>query len=538
MRVSSEEQRERQTIEIQREFARKYCELHEIPIADFYADDGVTGTIALGDRPEGRRLLDDVKEKRFDTVLLYRLDRLGRDPRLILNAVNELESLGVEIKSMSEPFDTSNPSGRFMLTILSGVAGLERETIVQRMSAGTDRAVREGMWSGVVPYGYRREGERRHARLVIAEEPIPGLALSEADAVRLVFRMSAAEGKSCMAIATHLNRLGVPPAYQIPGHATGRRKRNTAGIWRPGRVRHLLVNTVYKGIHTYGRHSAKKRELIERQVPAIVDAETWDRAQQTLRKNTIWSPRNGKRNYLLRGLMKCSLCGMTLCGSKHYGNRPYYVCSGKHGAKGAFGKAGAKCPSRPVPGDLEQVVWADIEGFLRDPGPVLAEVAASLADRTGEAEAIRKEVQTAERSLAKKEQERLNILTLYRRGRIDDASVDQQLTEVEAERDGLIAARNQARVAFQAIEEAASHLESAEALLASLNARLDAPLTFALKRELVETLVEAITVDTIPENGKRELVVTVHYRFTPPAAPDSRSSFATGINRGCSPRPR
>src|SRR5437773_2906040 len=123
LRVSTEEQRERQSIATQRDFAERYCTLHEIPVAGFYADDGVTGTLPLEQRPEGARLLEDARAKKFDAVLIYKLDRLGREPRLILNAVKELEDLGVEVKSMTEPFDTSTPSGRFLLTILSGAAG-------------------------------------------------------------------------------------------------------------------------------------------------------------------------------------------------------------------------------------------------------------------------------------------------------------------------------------------------------------------------------------------------------------------------------
>jgi hypothetical protein len=56
LRVSIEEQRERQSIETQRDFARRYCEMHQIPAAGVYSNDGVSGTIALGDRQEGRRL--------------------------------------------------------------------------------------------------------------------------------------------------------------------------------------------------------------------------------------------------------------------------------------------------------------------------------------------------------------------------------------------------------------------------------------------------------------------------------------------------
>src|SRR3712207_5700362 len=59
LRVSTEEQAERGTIETQREFAKRYCSMNSILIHDFYADDGVSGTIPLGGRPEGARLLAD-----------------------------------------------------------------------------------------------------------------------------------------------------------------------------------------------------------------------------------------------------------------------------------------------------------------------------------------------------------------------------------------------------------------------------------------------------------------------------------------------
>ena len=75
LRVSSEEQRDRESIEIQRDFLTKYCELYNLEVADVYADDGVSGTIPLHDRPEGRRcLLEDAKEGKFQTLLVYRLD--------------------------------------------------------------------------------------------------------------------------------------------------------------------------------------------------------------------------------------------------------------------------------------------------------------------------------------------------------------------------------------------------------------------------------------------------------------------------------
>jgi site-specific DNA recombinase len=194
MRVSTEEQRERQTIALQRDFAERYCSLHGLTVARMYADDGLTGTVPFDRRPEASQVLRDARLKKFDQVLVYKLDRLGRDTRLILEAVAELEKQGVRVKSMTEEFDTATASGRLMLTMLSGFAAHERDVIRERSMAGTDRVAQTGAWlGGIVPYGYRKEGEKRTARLVVSEDPIPGLGLSEAEVIRTIFRIAGPE---------------------------------------------------------------------------------------------------------------------------------------------------------------------------------------------------------------------------------------------------------------------------------------------------------------------------------------------------------
>ena len=77
MRVSSEEQRGRETIEIQEEFLAQFRDLYGLEVAEIYKDDGISGTIPLHERPAGRRLLKDAGEGKFETVIVYRLDRLG-----------------------------------------------------------------------------------------------------------------------------------------------------------------------------------------------------------------------------------------------------------------------------------------------------------------------------------------------------------------------------------------------------------------------------------------------------------------------------
>src|SRR5271155_2715113 len=190
VRVSTEEQRERQSILTQREFGDRYCQLHKITVHRVYSDDGVSGTVPLERRPEGSQILKDARLGKFDQLLIYRLDRLGRETRLILNAVAELEKLGVRVRSMTEEFDTGTSTGRLMLTLLSGFASHERDVIRERSVAGTLRVAEGGAWlGGIGPYAYRKVGEKRDAHIVISDEPIPGLELSEADVIRQVFRM-------------------------------------------------------------------------------------------------------------------------------------------------------------------------------------------------------------------------------------------------------------------------------------------------------------------------------------------------------------
>ena len=267
LRVSTEEQRERQSIETQREFAERYCALHQLAVFRVYADDGVSGTVPIELRQEGSQILVDARNRRFDQLLVYKLDRLGRDTRLILNAVADLETLGVRVRSMTEEFDTGTPTGRLMLTLLSGFASHEREVFRERSVAGIRRLAETGAWlGGIVPYGYRRMGEKREAHLVISTDPIPGMAISEADVIRDIFRMATVERKSCHRIARRLNELRIPCAYVRDDRLVlqGKRRVRTAGVWHPGRIRAIVTNTTYKGIHEFGKRTESNRPVISR----------------------------------------------------------------------------------------------------------------------------------------------------------------------------------------------------------------------------------------------------------------------------------
>lgn len=516
-RVSSEDQQERGTIEAQIEFGTKYADLHQLNIIDWYKDDGVSGTIPIEERPESSRMLEDAKAKKFDTVLVYKLDRLGRSARVILNAVHAFEELGIKVKSMTEPFDTGDPAGRFLLTILAGVADLERSNILDRLWHGANRAARQGKWlGGIVPYGYYVNDE---GFLTVNENPIPGMEMSEADVVLLIYRLTVEQRMSTIRIADYLNAIGVPTAYVIAKRMLkrGKRKVNTAGIWRPSRVRNIIVNPTYKGIHEYGKRTNKQRETIKREVPALVKADYWDEALQVLKDNQLEAMRSAKRLYLLRGLVKCGTCGLNYHGTGMSGAgkkmTAYYVCNGKTSYRGPLL---GKCDSKNIPADwLEEYVWNDCLFFINSPEEVLASIDESLQQTASTTEIRADETKIIRNALDNKEAEKESILDLFRKKLINSMDVEKQLEKINTERTELEQRIKNLETQATIQDNTIADYKKAKELLTGLKQTLTDNPSLETKREIIKILVKEITVNTIKDDDTRpQAAVTIKYSFT------------------------
>lgn len=517
-RVSSDEQAGRGTIQNQIEFAEKYADLHSFIVSKKYIDDGVTGTLPLEMRPEGYKLLEDAKAYLFDTLYIYKLDRLGRSARVVINAIHELESLGIKIKSMTEPFDTESPSGRLHVNMLASFADFERSTFLERSALGTNRRAREGKWlGGIVPYGYFKNAE---GYLEISEEPLPGHTMSEAEVIRLIYKLIGEQGYTTLKVADYLNALSIPPSYTKDGRKLKKSKRKvaTAGMWRPGRVRNMIVNSTYKGIHVYGKRTKKVREAIERKVPAIVSEELWERANKQLKDNFQEAFRNQKRQYLLRGLVKCGVCGLTYHGtafpSYKKGIKAYYVCGGKNKYRGPYK---GKCPSRNVPAEwIEELVWNHIISFIENPGETLLELSKAIDGKKDKAVEFAAERVLVSQALLEKDNEKQMILDLYRRQQINPADVEMQLQKIKLEEEGLKVRLRELSALVEDEEDISKQFDTAEALLMHLRSLISQNLPFEVKRMVVKTLVDEIIVETEPDpdGSKPRANVRIRYSFS------------------------
>src|SRR6202049_1200437 len=102
-----------------------------------YVDRGVSG--AKDRRPALDQLLADARRRRFDVLVCWRLDRLGRNLRHLITMLEELQALGVAFVSLAEGIDATTPAGRLQMQILGAIAEFERGRIQERVRAGLAR---------------------------------------------------------------------------------------------------------------------------------------------------------------------------------------------------------------------------------------------------------------------------------------------------------------------------------------------------------------------------------------------------------------
>lgn len=128
---------------------REYCERRDWTITSEYVDVGVSGS--KDSRPELNKLMTDAKQRRFDAVLVWKLDRFGRSLKHLVSALSEFEALGVSFVSLRDSFDLTTPAGRLMFNMVASFAEFERDLIRERVKAGIANRRAKGFRVGRKP---------------------------------------------------------------------------------------------------------------------------------------------------------------------------------------------------------------------------------------------------------------------------------------------------------------------------------------------------------------------------------------------------
>jgi len=125
---------------------REHCKVRGWTIAGEYVDAGVSG--ARESRPRLDQLMRDARRRKFDCVAVWKLDRLGRNTKHLINALAEFDALGVSFVSLSDSLDMSTPQGKLMFHLLAALAEFERGLITERIHIGIRRARAQGTHCG------------------------------------------------------------------------------------------------------------------------------------------------------------------------------------------------------------------------------------------------------------------------------------------------------------------------------------------------------------------------------------------------------
>lgn len=318
IRVSTDAQREEgYSIDAQKEMLTAYCVSKGIKKYDYYIDGGFSGSNL--ERPELKRLIEDIKCGKINCVLVYKLDRLSRSQKDTLYLIEDIfNPRGVDFISLNESMDTSTPLGRLMLGILSAFAQLERENIKERTSMGMKERVKAGYWmgGGRVPFGYDYDSQ---SGILVPN--------SDAETVKKVYDLYL-RGYSTNAIS---RMLGL--SYERLARQILKRKTNAGYI-------------VYKGEEFLGKHKP------------IISLETYERAMQ--RMSETKGKFKGNAENLLTGLVKCGVCGAKMR-YQMWGKQGYrLVCYSRDKSKPHLVK-NPNCTNTGISAqELEEAVKADL----------------------------------------------------------------------------------------------------------------------------------------------------------------------------------
>lgn len=281
VRVSTTSQLEEgYSIEEQKAKLESYCDIKDWHIYKVYTDGGFSGSTT--ERPALEQLIKDAQSKLFDTVLVYKLDRLSRSQKDTLYLIEDVFlKNNIEFVSLLENFDTSTPFGRAVIGLLSVFAQLEREQIKERMQLGKLGRAKAGksmMWAKT-SYGY--DYNKDTGSMTINEY--------EALAVKEIYSSYLA-GMSITKLRDKIND-------EYPKKPA----------WSYRTIRGILANPVYCGLNQY------KGQTFQGTHKAIISLVDFEQTQRELAKRQqtakeLSNPRPFQAKYMLSGLVQCGYC--------------------------------------------------------------------------------------------------------------------------------------------------------------------------------------------------------------------------------------
>lgn len=297
-RFSSHRQCE-QSIEGQVAEAERFAATHDLKIIHVYADRALTGR--NDNREQFQLMLSDAANKKFDALIVWKTDRIGRNKEEIALNKYHLKKNGVKIYYVAETIPDT-PEGIILESVIEGMAAYYSEQLSQNVKRGQRAsALKAQSTGGNRPLGYLTGPDKK---FVIDPETAP--------TVKLVYELYA-QGKTIAEIVKELNNKGLRTLRGRP--------------FTHNSLRTVLKNEKYIGVYTY-----KDEIRLENAIPPIIDTDTFHKVQEMLKYNQrMAAHKNAKTDYILTEKLFCGKCGTMMVGvsgtSRHGIRHHYYACT-------------------------------------------------------------------------------------------------------------------------------------------------------------------------------------------------------------------
>ena len=318
IRVSTEEQALSGTSpDVQRNACLALAAQLGLPVVNIASDLGVSG-VRYSSRPGIQAALKAIEAGEASVLIATKIDRIGRNAAVILDIARRVQQAGGQLVTTDYRFDNS-AMGQFTLTMFAGMAEMERNTIRERTKSGAVDRATNGFQPqrSRSPFGLHVITKNDKALGLYPDAAAGTYVLTDLAPVAKEAFTRYAGGQSLREVCRWMNESGVKT--QFGGQ-----------FWRPSQLKKLLVNPVYVGKATYGKHGRITEEAGERTIvhmdirdtflsidtPAIISCEMFEAVQARLGEARAVFGGNPARRHLLGGLLRCPLCGRGMHGTK------------------------------------------------------------------------------------------------------------------------------------------------------------------------------------------------------------------------------
>ncbi|EHI96906.1 Resolvase domain containing protein [Clostridium sp. DL-VIII] len=491
-RVSTPEQAEEgYSIGEQKRILSDECIKHGDTIYKVYADEGISGK-NIKNRPALKELLKDAEEGKFDSVLVWKMNRISRSLKDVLNIVDLFEECNITFKSATEPFDTTTPSGKMQFQMMALIGEFERGTIAQNVKMGMMARAREGRWNGGIVFGYdvkERENstnkKRRDTELIINEK--------EAEVVRIIFTMYS-QGNGYKAITTYINKFG---------HTTKKGKPFSVGS-----IKDILMNPIYIGKIRYNVRPnwSEKRRRNKNSNPLIVDGihkpiigqELWDKVQKQIETNKGKPSRIYDGEFPLTGILRCPVCGEGMVisrsskarkdGTRH---RIEYYCCGAWKNKGT-----AVCHSNSINVDkANEYVFGKLSELLNNDKLIKDIVVNINSTRKAMIDPSKDELEKILKELDKLEAKKKKVFEAYEEDIITKKDFSDRMSEISSREEMLEQEVNnlKSNILDDGVQEVS--YEFVREILSSVSKMLSELPSREQQKRLLHMLISRITIN-------------------------------------------